>query len=199
VTEPIFTRTIKPRDCTILLGVPTDLAGFRHDLDAENKDLVRNRCPVWPRYRQEVVVPADRLIAIGREYGATLRRDAALSDIGPACRGDSSVVIFVGHWTTQCVEFFDGLHPFRDIVDEVPTEFEGFLDLLVCAPDALAIALRDLRPRAIIRFAMKTAVIPAIWFGFFEVLFASLAEHRCPYMAAFSEITELFLRGETRT
>jgi hypothetical protein len=140
------------------------------------------------------VAPAERLIARALEYQVVVRRDATLSDIRHACNGGSSVVIFVGHWTAECVELFDGLHPFREIVEEVPMEFEGFLDLLVCAPDALAIALRDLRPRAIVRFAMKKDVLPVYWFGLFEALFASLAERPRPYMAAFSEIVDLFLR-----
>jgi hypothetical protein len=195
VTEPIFARRIRPQDCAILLGIPTDYDGFRRDLGAPNKDLVPNRCPVWPLYRREVVEPAQRLMATARSCGVDVRADAVLSDISRACDGRRSVIIFAGHWTDGRVEFLDGLHPFRAIVEQVPMAFEGFLDLLVCAPDDLAIALRDLRPRSIVRFAMQTNVVPMIWFGVFEALFTSLSEAPRPYMVAFSEITALFLRN----
>ncbi len=182
---------VRPQDCVILFGVPTDYKGFRRDIGAANKDLVPNRCPVWPQYRNEVVVPAERLIATALQCGVRVERDAALHNVHSACDGRHSVVILVAHWTRDDIELADGLHPFRNIVEQV---FEGFVDLCVCVSDRLAFSLRELRPRCIIKFALGTFVIPSIWFGFFEALFTYLGEGLHPYMNAYNDIIGNFLQ-----
>jgi len=193
--EPIYRRVVRPRDCAILFGIPTTYDAFRHDLGAANKDLVPNGCPVWPRYRDEVIAPADGLIAAAEARGVLVRRDVRLGDIAAAHDGQRTVVILVSHWTRDRIELADGLHPFHDVVERVPQDFTGFVDLCICISEPMAVSLRALRPRCIIRSALQTYIIPRIWFGAFEALLASLDEHPRPYMDAYNEIIGLFLDG----
>lgn len=191
--EPFFQRAVRPRDCAILFGIPTTYSSFRRDLGATNKDLVPNGCPVWPRYRDEVVAPADRLITAAEARGVLVQRDVGIRDIAAMYDGRRTVVILVSHWTHDRVELADGLHPFREVVEQVSEEFTGFVDLCICVTEPMAVLLRAMRPHCIIRSALQTYIIPRIWFGAFEALFASLDEHPRPYMDAYNEIIGLFL------
>jgi hypothetical protein len=190
--EPFYERAIHPEDCAILFGVPTDYAGFRRDLGAPNKDLVPNISPVWPVYRRDIVQPVERLVATAAPLGVTMWHDVTLRELSKAADGRRMVVILVSHWTEDRVELTDGLHAFVEVVEAVPETFDGFLDLLVCEPDNLAISLRDFRPRCIVRFATRSKVKLAFWGGFFEALFTSLHESPRPYMRAFNEVIQLF-------
>jgi hypothetical protein len=148
---------------------------------------------VWPRYRDEVVMPANALIESANRHGVLVQRDVRLCDIAPAYDGRRTVVILVSHWTRNRVELADGLYGFSDVVERVPEDFTGFADLCICVSEPMAVLLRELRPGCIIRAALRTYVIPSIWFGMLQALFASLAERPRPYMDAYNEVIGMFL------
>jgi len=194
--ESISQIAVSPEECVILFGIPTDYAGFRRDLSSSNKDLIPNSGLVWPQYRSEVVAPVERLIAAAEKLNVRVQRDVELQDITNACDGRHLVVILVSHWTDDCVELADGLHPFKDVVVSVPDDFEGFVDLIICVPDSLGIALRDLKPNCIIRFARGTYIIPSLWFGILQAVITNLGEAPRPYMDAFNDLIARFSQPE---
>ena len=146
------TVPVRPDQCAMLFGVPIEEREFRPALADPARDFVRNCCPIWPLFRREVAVPGASLIAHARSLGVTIHTGATPETIAEAC-GVAAVVVIVSHWVASRVEFRDGMHPIDAVVDAVPDAFDGFVDLLICVPRPLALALRARRPNCLIRYA----------------------------------------------
>jgi hypothetical protein len=181
-----------PGRCHLAFGIPLDLAGFRRDLESPEKDFVRSCCPLWPRYRSHVIAPATRLIddSIGR--GVNVVRDATAADLAELFRQPSDAVIVVSHWLDDQIELADGMYRIEDIVACVPETFDGVIDLCVCNPEPLAIALRERRLSCITRYAQIPA-IPYILFGYYRALLHRLARQDCSYLTASVEVIRLLM------
>lgn len=83
------------------------------------------------------------------------------------------VVILFAHWGKSSVEFHDGFASIPAIVEKIPTDFDGIIDLCTCHPELLTIALRQERPKCLVKF-VNNEVIPYQWLHLYLALFTHL-------------------------
>lgn len=94
------------------------------------------------------------------------------------------------------VEFRDGLAPTETIIEQVPVDYAGIVDLCVCHPTELAKKLRLERPNvSFIRFTNASATL-SLWLWFYLALFRYLEEKPDTYLNALNELCDLFLTGQ---
>lgn len=188
----IAERPVTPGRCTLLFGIPTDQAAFNADLaNDRGKDFVR-RNPEWERYWKQVARPAQQLSRHAQSLGAHVVSNACFSDYAEALRAPNDVVILISHWRGETVELYDGMHAVDALVNSIPDNFDGLLDLCVCTPSRLALSVRGRRASTLVRYAPVLAW-PPLWFGYFEALLTRLSEASVTYARATSEVTILFM------
>jgi len=105
---------------------------------------------------------------------------------------------------TSKVEFFDGLKGLYDIVEKIPTEFYGVLDLNVCQVEDLAFAVRKCRPDCHPIYKMEfihekekgeEGVDPAFMLRFYLVLFKYLKCKDLTYFRALIDVADELKRS----
>jgi hypothetical protein len=191
--EP-YQRIVAIERCRVMFAVPLDAAAFRADLESEDRDFVRSCCPEWPLYRREVIEPAMKVIGDARRFGAGVSTAATIDDWGAMFGEPLDVVVLVAHWLGDTVEFRDGMHSVGAVIGRIPAAFDGAIDLCVCHPEALAIALRDLFPRSVTHYA-SAAADPRVFFPYLRALLWRLSRGDCSYLTASSEVVTAFLQG----
>ena len=117
---------------------------------------------------------------------------ATLVAVSAACNARTPVVIVVSHWAGGTVELYDQMHPMDTIVQAIPDDYDGFVDLLICIPRPLALALRDSKPDCLIRYA-EAKVRPRLWFPYFEALFHRLSAGDVSYLDSSREVLLAFM------
>jgi hypothetical protein len=146
---------IRPQDCTLAFGVPTSLAELDRDIsNPGGRDFVAKICKAAKvqdkirEYRLAVLDYIDTLLPAIEGTGAKVERGVTLHGLPDIFRDRSrKVITLFSHWDVRgFVEFADGLAPPAAIVEQVPVEYAGVLDLCVCHPIALAKELRLERP-----------------------------------------------------
>jgi hypothetical protein len=192
-----YERIVAIERCRVMLAVPLDAASFRADLESADKDFVRSCCPEWPLYRREVIDPAMKVVEEARRLGADVITSATLDDWGAMFGEPLDVVVLVAHWLNDKVEFRDGMHSVRAVVDRIPAGFDGAIDLCVCHPEALAVALRDLFPDSLTHYPSVPAD-PRVFFPYIRALLWRLSRGDCSYLTASSEVVTAFLQAPGR-
>lgn len=162
-------RVVTPKDCAVLCCVPLDRARFTASLarpDGYVRMLARKsgwtprvaKAAWWP-YAERVVTPILRALNAAEELGAVIVTDVSVSTFVRTLAGpEPHVVCVLGHSEFRdsqvFVEFDRGPESFVDIVDRLPTEFDGVLDLGLCVswraseivkercPDCLTVSYR---------------------------------------------------------
>ena len=188
----IAQRLIKPADCVIGACIPTTRREFVRDIDDPAKEFVPKLCPVWFKYEEEVVHPFERVRGPLTAWGVQVVPGVTLKSFGELFRLRRSVVILFAHWSDDRVEFADGLKPIDRVIEAVPEEFGGILDLCVCHPEALATGMRVRRPNCLVKRTVRQAV-PKVWLYFYLALFGYLKDTDDFYMAALEAVTKEFL------
>jgi hypothetical protein len=195
MTEIITRKLIKPQDCVVAVCIPTTRAAHVNALNnPENRDFVPNLGKEWLLYSRDVIAYTSRLLPEIEKLGVTVLYDVTLPTLNKLL-SDSSYRIFVliAHWKDDAVEFADGLENISAIVDAVPTDFDGILDLCVCHPVSLALKLRETRPNCVVRFTNAEST-PALWLYYFLALFKKLQLEEITYMAAHEFINREFAK-----
>ena len=191
--EP-FERIADIRRCCVIFGVPLDNAGYRKDLEREDVDFVRFSGMTWPTYRQEVAEPAMRIIAEANQFGARVITDATLDDWEAMFHEPLDVVVLVTHWFGESIELRDGMHDVQAVIQRISPGFNGALDLCVCHPEPLAIAIRDFFPDALAHYPSVPAN-PRVFFPYIRALLWRLSQGDCSYLTASTEVVDAFLNG----
>lgn len=138
----------------------------------------------------------DRVIPIITALGARIIHELTLSEFGNLFANKNiDVVILFSHWNENTVEFYDGLYEVSVIVQKVPPEFGGIIDLCVCHPERLAIELRQERPRCLTRYANNIAT-PSFWLYFYLALFRFLSDCNLTYLSALEKTVDSFLTNK---
>src|ERR1051326_4139585 len=149
---------IKPCDCAIAFAIPTNSEEFFRDLDAPNKNFAkffREKFGswAWDEYRRQIVRDYERVAPAIMETGAKVHTGVTLREFGELFRrGRFRVVVLFAHWGEDAVEFYDGFAPVGTIVEQVPDDFDGVVDLCVCHSNHLREQLSVRRPKCLVKF-----------------------------------------------
>lgn len=193
MSVPISQKIIKPADCILGFGIPTARAAFFADQQNPKKDFARRFDGIWNKYYFQIVKNLEKLLPIYEEAGLRVVHNMSLADFG-AFFSDSKnkVIILFSHWHEDQVEFADGLVEIEAIVDKIPLNYEGIIDLCVCHPTQLSLAIREKRPYCLVRYIPREAT-PAFWLYFYVVLFRYLEQKDISYLQALEDVIKQFL------
>jgi hypothetical protein len=191
-------QIIKPENCVFAVTVPLKKADFEKDLSSPVKEYARSY-PTWSLYQKQLVEVVERLCPQYHDmYGANVEYDVSLERFGKIFNvfRRPLVVVLFGHSyrTGEGVEFFDGFASNHIIVDAIPVDFEGMMDLSVCNGELLALKIRNEREYCLARCS-GNSITPDIWLHFFLLLFGILYEEELTYLSAFKMALEFFKGG----
>ena len=198
----ISSKIMKPHNCVLAFGIPTTEQDFHQDKLHPNKDFVKNCCGGWHKYYYEIVSNIEAIEPQLQAVGANIVHKLTLKDFGSLFREKQfDVVILFAHWKkeggseAEFIEFFDGLSNVFDVAKQIPQDFNGILDLSVCNPEKLALALRN--QKVLIRYIPKKTT-PYIWLYFYLVLFNLLNERDLTYLNALEMVITEVLEQDRR-
>lgn len=190
----ISRRIVKPVNCLLAFGIPGSRESFMMALEnPANRDFVVNCCPVWEKYNYEIVSEIDFIEPVIKTLGVRVIHDLRLEDFGQLFKQESvDVIVLFCHWKDEAVEFADGLADVATVVDQIPPGYSGLLDLCVCHPRSLAVAVRNSRPACLTKFTDKIAT-PEYWLYFYWALFKMLDDADLTYLSALEATVDTFL------
>lgn len=184
---------VKPADCVLAVGLATSRTGYLADLRRPDADFAR-RFRWWERYRHEIVRPLRRRCRQMTALGLTVAPDLTLPRFGALFNRRFKVVILFAHWKANAVELRDGFASAEAVVEQVPAGGEYVLDLCVCHPRELKIALRQHRPHCMVRSTHGKAT-PALWLAFYYFLMHRLYHEDLTYLQGLELAIDHFQRG----
>lgn len=184
---------MKPSECVLAFGIPTSEEEFWEAKEDPTRDFVSNCCPVWQVYKCDVVAHLEEVTPYLKGLGVKIIYGLKLSDLRRLLTDNSNkVVILFSHWRDDSVEFFDGMASADAVVDEVPADFTGIIDLCVCHPVRLAIKLRDHLPlESLVKFTSSKST-PYKWLYFYWAVFTILDDSDVSYLEALKQSVQAF-------
>lgn len=172
--DDILNRVIKPRDCALGFGIPTDLASFAAARDT--KDPRRfSASYAWREYHQ-LILPFGNFIPLYERLGVKVAGTLRKGEVQRLFEDDADVVVLFSHWDKSSgqVEFRDGFASADEIVAQIPARRDCLIDLSICHPLGLAEAIERARhPECRIRYA-DSKIPAASWLAFLSLLFRIL-------------------------
>ncbi len=105
------------------------------------------------------------------------------------------VVIFFSHWEDDMIEFYDGLFPIQDFINQIPLSFTGIIDLTVCHSVNLYNQIGIQRPACLTKYSPdpNNERDPDFWFLFYQAMLPYLKEKECTYFDAYKATQQLFI------
>lgn len=189
----VSTKIIKPENCALGFGIPTNEKDFFKDQFDPEKKFAKQFRSVWARYDLEIVGHIKRIEPKIAEYGATIVHRLSLQNFGEFLLNNKfDVVVLFSHWENDSVEFYDGMADISAIINQIPLNFSGIIDLSICHPIKLTIEIKKKRPNCLVKFTNKAAT-PFIWLYFYEALFWHLKNNNKTYLIALEEVIDSFL------
>ncbi|MGC2237741.1 MAG: hypothetical protein WA584_16375 [Pyrinomonadaceae bacterium] len=190
----VSNHTLKPSDCVLVCGIPICEEDFWDAKDdGLERDFAINCCPVWDKYYVEAICYLEKIEPYLKKLGVRIIHRLKLSDFRNLFDDNlNKVIILFSHWKDDSVEFFDGMATSDAVVNEVPENFEGIIDLCVCHPTNLVIKLRNhLPPSSLIRFIDKKTT-PYKWLYFYWAVFTILHDSEVSYLEALEQSVKAF-------
>jgi hypothetical protein len=186
-------RISRPQDCVLGIGVPTSAERF---LASRFPGCFASSFSGLPRYETEMLEPFRRIGGQIQQLGARVVTDLELDEYGDLFRdGRTHAVILLSHWGDRFIEFHDGLADVGAIIQTIPKDFAGIIDLCVCHPKELVPCLRATHRDSVIHYIAANAT-PVLWLSFYRDLLRLLRPGTRTYMAAALELKEAYF--ETR-
>lgn len=184
---------MKPSDCILAFGIPTSEEEFWDAKDDAERDFVNNCCPVWQVYSFDIISHLKEVTPYFQRLGVNIVYGLKLSDLRCLLTNNSTkTIILFSHWEDDSVEFFDGMASSDAIVNEVPADFTGIIDLCVCHPKNLPIKLRKhLHPDSLVKYTDNKNT-PYKWLYFYWTVFTMLDESDISYLDALRKSVEAF-------
>ncbi len=189
--ETNATGIVRPHDCVIAFGIPTNREGFDDRLRKKTSDYALHFCnfPEYSEYYVNFVRYLDMLKPALRDAGVRVVHDVTSRGFAELFKRHRVVVLF-SHWAVMdrrfpqgAIELCEGLVDVGEIVRAVPRDFDGYLDLCTCFPENQIDALLSARPRCRVKFFRKKAK-PNLQLYFYGVLFQLLQETPMRYPEA---------------
>jgi hypothetical protein len=195
--QEISKKIIKPENCIIVFGIPTSKEKFRQHQLSKNSDFAK-RFTNWSQYHYQFVSNIERLSPIITELGVSIIYDLKFRDFETLFNKNKiDVIVLFSHWNSNSIEFDDGLADIQSIVNKIPLDFYGILDLCVCHPEELTKMLRKFRPNCLVKYTHKKAT-PFLWIYFYMVLLKYLKDYDVTYLEALEKIINEFLTNNKR-
>lgn len=190
-----------PGDCRILFALPTSRTGFEWSRGQSHSDYAKRFLLGWDQYEDvcdDLINAVERYKALGV---VSITRDARREDWTTAF-ADAKVVILFAHWQdceagAGAVEFWDGPYSVETMVEQIPPEFEGVIDLSVCHPFGLADRAAREKPSCSLWYA-EYAVSPSIWAEIYCSIFEVLRQSGMDYREAGTKVVLEYRRQSKR-
>ncbi|GGG30110.1 hypothetical protein GCM10011344_33780 [Dokdonia pacifica] len=188
-------KTVKPNQCVLAFGIPTDKESFFSDLKNPNKDFAKNFY-TWSKYNREVVSELNAILPKLSRSGIVIKQNLTLDEFKPLF-DKYEVVILFSHWKKEKskIEFYDGLVDYNHIASLIPDDYSGVIDLSVCSQTELALLIRKTKSKDLICIYNQKEAIPFVWLNFYAELFKHLKEMNTTYLNAFNIITSKFIKS----
>lgn len=198
----------QPADCAVLFALPTSRVGFEW-LRFEAQSEYANRFLLgWDQY-EEVCNDLNDAVVRYKAQGVTHVALDARREGWPRAFLDSDVVIIFAHWMefdtgAGAIEFSDGPFSVDALVDQIPEDFTGVIDLSVCHPFGFADQVARHKPNCSVCYA-EYAVSPSIWAEIYCSIFEVLRRTGMDYREAVTRVTLEYrrqakknMKGKTR-
>ncbi|MBF0338912.1 MAG: hypothetical protein HQL05_13920 [Nitrospirae bacterium] len=197
-----MTRSIiKPNNCAMAFSIPLDEESFAQNRKVIDREYTKiNLMDSWNWCYLKIAGIYERFevdfqqLGVNVFYNVTFNCFKCLLE-----RMEFDVIILFAHFRDNeselykpGIEFFDGFVTIPNIVDAVPYNFNGILDLTVCHPKKLVIKLKDKNLDYMIKAGFGGAT-PALWMRFYLVLFKYLYDKNTTYIEALEETVKIFL------
>jgi len=188
----ISKKIIKPDDCSFAFGIPTTEEEFYKDFVNLKKDFV-NEYSTWSEYYAKIVSVIEKVEADFRSWGVNIIRHLTLSDFEKLFINNRDIIILFSHWKNpDKVEFYDDIYGVSTIIQKIPLDFSGILDLCVCHPTTLVKRIVQERPNCLTKY-IDIEAMPSHWLFFYGALFKLLFDHSITYLEGLKETAHLFL------
>ncbi|MGZ3790660.1 MAG: hypothetical protein ACXVCQ_19205 [Bacteriovorax sp.] len=173
----ITEKPIAVNRCVMAIAVPLTENGYRTDRSEprEKKDFSHFIEP-FPLYQEKIISPVTRTIKILETAGVSIFTEVSLSDFSQLFDGRFDVIILFTHSCKQRIEFRDGLSLAENVVDQIPKEFEGIIDLSICHPTELVKTIDRILPNVVCHY-INELVTPIIWMQYFIFIFKHLLDN----------------------
>jgi len=184
--------------CAVAFAPSLTRDEFMAELYASNKDFARTCCPIWSKYRSDVIKPWARSSRRFRALGVQVVLPATFQAFSEAFKPCREVVVLVAHWGDSCVEFSDGTVPYHRVAEAIPPGWRGILDLCVCHPDGLAKELKAKNSTCIVRYSNRRASLD-LWLKVYEGFFTTMVQCEIDYLDAVERFTVALRRTSERS
>jgi hypothetical protein len=148
----------------------------------------------WGRYNKHVAKIFGSVEQPFRELGVKVCREVTVKQFGQLFGGEFDAVILFAHWRADAVEFADGFADVPSIIAEISVEFDGLLDLCVCHPNDLVIALVQERPNLLTKYLQTEQATPRLWLYFYVALFTYLRDENTTYLRGLEDVIRAFMK-----
>lgn len=190
---PVTSKIIKPEQCVFGFGIPTTQADFFNDQLNPNKAFAKQFDNVWLKYEHQIISHINAVTPKFEQYGVTVLPNLTLHKFGELFSDEHfEVIILFSHWENDAVEFYDGLAEVPMILEQIPNDFSGILDLSICQPIPLAEAIIKNRQKCVVKITCKRAT-PFLWLYTYEALFWLLRNKNLKYLEANEQVIEQML------
>jgi hypothetical protein len=185
----------------ILFALPTSRSGFEWSRGQPDSDYAKRFLLGWDQYEDvcdDLSDAVERYKALGvRSIVLDARRENWITAFAEA-----EVVIIFAHWLecktgSGAVEFWDGPFSVEAMVEQIPPEFEGVIDLSVCHPFGFADRAARQKPNCSVWYAEKE-VSPSIWAEFYSSIFEVLRQSGMDYREAATRVVLEYRRQSKR-
>lgn len=198
----ISEKVIKPERCAVAFGIPTSWQTFERDNTEPNgkNRFAKGFGSAWDKFGLEIIAPFQKVVPVVTKLGVNVRTDVTLAEFGQLVSNEQfDLVVLFAHWGDDAVEFHDGFACVPDMIEHIPVNFDRILDLSVCHPDSLVLALRRDRPDSLVRHIgfrdeekQRKKVTPRLWMFFYLALFKHLKHRDVTYNNALIDVIQEF-------
>ncbi|MBF0338860.1 MAG: hypothetical protein HQL05_13650 [Nitrospirae bacterium] len=194
--DKIMTRRIvKPNNCALAFAIPLDEKSFEQNRKVPDREYIRMKFKDdWNGYYIKVARIYENFKTNFQQLGVNVFYNVTFDCFkGLLEREEFDVIIPFAHFNNKeselhkpGMEFFDGFATIPEIVDAVPYDFTGILDLDVCNSEPLVVKLKEKNLKYLIKSGYGEAT-PVVWMGFYLMLFRYLYDNNATYIEALEE------------
>ncbi|KJU81627.1 hypothetical protein MBAV_006189 [Candidatus Magnetobacterium bavaricum] len=187
---------IKPDNCALAFTIPLDEESFKQKEKVPDREYTKETR--WELYEKKIAGIYEKMKSNFQQLGVNIFYNVTLDCFKGLLDGEIDVVILFAHFRNNDsglykpgIEFFDGFATIPEIVDVVPYNFSGILDLTVCNPTTLVVKLKEKNRDYLIKSGFGNAT-PVVWMGFYLALFKYLHDNDSTYIKALEETVKVF-------
>jgi hypothetical protein len=187
-------KITKPSQCVLGFGIPTTRSSFTKSLKNPNSDYINRYNCSWNYYKEVIVNPLNDVRPVFDKVGLTIVHNLTLEKFEQLFN-EFEVIILFSHWKENKIEFEEGLIEIEKVVDIIPNNFEGVLDLSVCHPTKLGQLIKEQKENCFAKYINIKVNPPVLWFNFYSVLFQYLNYEKKYYLDALEDVIGEFLKS----